>query len=194
MTKPDRRIARTRRQFSEALLELLKEKGSDKISIQEIADRADLSRATFYLHYKTKDELLIETLERLFEPITRISPLSRDSMLQDGEIPALIVFRHVEEHRELYKVMLNAGSAWRIAQTIRKYSAKAIRGMLDATLEGQEPPFPVEVLAQHMAASLHWLTVWWLENETPYTADEMAAMYHTMNAAAMIAALSTEQS
>lgn len=54
----DPRIVRSRRMLMDALAKLLAEKEFDDISIQEIADRATLNRATFYLHYPDKNALL----------------------------------------------------------------------------------------------------------------------------------------
>jgi AcrR family transcriptional regulator len=57
----DRRRVRTRQMLRNALLELIDEKGYESVTVQEITDRADLGRATFYLHFKDKDELLVAT-------------------------------------------------------------------------------------------------------------------------------------
>ena len=55
--KPDRRVNRTRRLLREALLALIMEEGYDAVTIEEITDRADLGRTTFYLHYRDKEDL-----------------------------------------------------------------------------------------------------------------------------------------
>ena len=57
--KTDRRIARTRRALRESLSSLVMERGWSAVSVQEICERADIGRSTFYLHYADKDELLL---------------------------------------------------------------------------------------------------------------------------------------
>ena len=59
MEKADRRIRRTQKSLHDALIALVLRKNYDLITIQEILDRADVGRATFYSHFKGKDELLI---------------------------------------------------------------------------------------------------------------------------------------
>jgi AcrR family transcriptional regulator len=54
----DPRVLRSRQMLMESLLRLLTRKEFDDISIQEIADEANLNRATFYLHYPDKNALL----------------------------------------------------------------------------------------------------------------------------------------
>ena len=61
----DRRVARTRRTLHEALIRLIKRKGYDALTVQEIIDEADIGRATFYAHYRGKDDLLRGGFERL---------------------------------------------------------------------------------------------------------------------------------
>ena len=65
----DRRKRRTRKYLGKALLELVQEKKWDQITIQDITDRADINRATFYLHYGSKEELLAESLEEYFDAL-----------------------------------------------------------------------------------------------------------------------------
>ncbi len=54
----DRRVLRSRQLLMDALGTLLRKRNFDEISIQEIVDKADLTRATFYLHYPDKAALL----------------------------------------------------------------------------------------------------------------------------------------
>ncbi len=56
--KEDRRIVKTKRELKRALIELLKEKPFERVSVKEICERSSTSRITFYAHYKDKYELL----------------------------------------------------------------------------------------------------------------------------------------
>lgn len=54
----DRRIARSKRAIRVAFLELMSERGLDGFTVNELCDRADINRGTFYNHYSDKDAVL----------------------------------------------------------------------------------------------------------------------------------------
>lgn len=72
----DPRVVRSRRMLMEALARLLQRKEFDDISIQEIADEATLNRATFYLHYSDKNDLLQAMTEARFRDLVAKRGLS----------------------------------------------------------------------------------------------------------------------
>src|ERR1700689_2620367 len=65
----DRRVRRTERALREAFVALVNERGYDKISVEDITERADVARATFYAHYAGKDELLTSVFSELVNDV-----------------------------------------------------------------------------------------------------------------------------
>jgi AcrR family transcriptional regulator len=184
-TRLDRRKARTRRQLHEALIALILERPYDEITIQDITDRADLSRATFYLHFTDKEDLLLKGLHEVFDQIApNAGPFAPDGA-QAEEPPSLIVFRHAEENRDLYRAMIMARSAGVFAGDIRGYLARRIRehyaSRVDPEASGLPAEVSIDVLCQHVASSMLGLLTWWLETDAPYTAEQMARMYQELN-------------
>ena len=104
MTKLDPRVRRTRRALQQSLLALVQETAYETITIQQITERGDLNRATFYLHYSSKEELLADALEGHFDAVVaRI-------MVEVGERPywedataARIVFDPEVGYKFLYQ-------------------------------------------------------------------------------------------
>src|SRR5690348_13436851 len=67
--KEDRRKERTRQLLRDALLELISEKGYEAITLQDITDRANVARPTFYLHFKDKQDLLFSSIREIYDDL-----------------------------------------------------------------------------------------------------------------------------
>ncbi|MER9613505.1 TetR/AcrR family transcriptional regulator, partial [Mesorhizobium sp. M0312] len=59
----DRRVARTRGLLQDALIALIPERGYAAITVDDICQRANVGRSTFYTHYADKDALRSATIE-----------------------------------------------------------------------------------------------------------------------------------
>ena len=89
--KDDRRTIRSKRDLANALFELLQEKNLEEITVQDITDRALISKTTFYNNFKDKSELLIFLLRRsadtlideVEERLKVESNLSKEKILYD---------------------------------------------------------------------------------------------------------------
>ncbi len=195
MTKPlDRRVRRTRRRLRDALIELILEQGYDNITIQEITDEADLSRATFYLHYKDKDELLASSLEEMFDELVESVKdimLRRKIELDEGEAPSLPAFKHVAEYADLYRSLLGEKGVSSVINRILDYIARVGEQQYRIVVSKEEEksiPVPIEVAARHMAGAIFSLMSWWLAEDMKYTPEEMAEYFHRMTVPATMAA------
>jgi len=86
MPQEDRRIRRTRSLLNKALVELVAEKEYDEITIQEITERADIGHRTFYRHYASKDELLIDVMEDALSGFRDLLVLPSSLLLPSDEL------------------------------------------------------------------------------------------------------------
>lgn len=94
MTTQDRRITKTRKAIYHAFLHLLNQKDYDIITVQEIIDRADVGRSTFYSHYESKELLLDELCQKLFHHL-----FERDDQLSPQDYLAHI-FQHFKKNQD----------------------------------------------------------------------------------------------
>ena len=69
--KEDRRVQRTRQLLSSALLKLIEERGYDSLTVNDITEQANVGRATFYLHYQDKEQLLVAMAQAPIPPSRR---------------------------------------------------------------------------------------------------------------------------
>ena len=173
----DRRVRRTRTQLTQALYQLIQEKPYDTITIQDITDTADLNRATFYLHYGSKEELLLTSLEAEFDALVeRIGAETIEGPHWEDPFAMQLVFDYVAERPALYKVLLGSNGHGYVMRRVLDYIARYDEFDLRTVFADDELNVPIPILARHAAGSLFSLIVWWLEEDLPYTPAEMAQM------------------
>lgn len=179
MDKTDRRVQRTRQLLRDALMELILERGYDSIVIQDITDRANLGRATFYLHYRDKEDLLFDSLEQVFnELVKRIRDLQTQPGSTGTDPASLMMFEHAAENNVLYTVMLSARAVPTLQRRVRDYIAEVVRMRALALQPGldKDPSVPLNLISNYAAGAMLGLVTWWLENDMPYPPDYMAEM------------------
>jgi AcrR family transcriptional regulator len=92
-TTVDRRVRRTRRQILDATVELMKSRGVDGLTMDAIAEAADVSRSTLYRHWPQLHDLLFDGLQHLGDQIGAVTtaPIEGDTFDQCVTAKALIV-------------------------------------------------------------------------------------------------------
>ncbi len=188
MTKTDRRVQRTRELLQKALIELISERGYDAITIQDIVDRANVGRTTFYLHYRSKDELFMSCHEAIvsefhFGPH---HPLSREELLSPEAPPGMTsAYRHLEDAwARLYSIFQGKDGPL-ILRRIRDWSAQEIEANLHAVFAEADSTIPFDVLANYLAGAQIALVQWWLEKRQPHTPENLAQTFHRLQRAAI---------
>jgi AcrR family transcriptional regulator len=119
--KLDRRVQRTRRLLHEALIFLILEKKYESITVQEILDRADVGRSTFYLHFRDKDELLVsgfQNLESLLKSVQAVYATVPGKSSYKRIIGfSLAMFERAKEYREVHRALLGSNAEPSFAAT-----------------------------------------------------------------------------
>lgn len=173
----DRRIHRTQQMLSNAFFALIVERGYDSITVQDITERANIGRATFYLHYHDKEQLLEESLLALFEDLTK------DVELAPG-IPAtyqslsIHVFQHIAERHALYRALFKEGGPPFIVIRMHRWLASLIEHrVLKAHIEQCVSDVDAGLLAMHCAGSLLALVIWWLDHDLTPAAEQLGYLF-----------------
>jgi AcrR family transcriptional regulator len=179
--KIDRRKQRTRSLLRDALIALILEKGYDAVTVQDITDRANLGRATFYLHYPDKDALLVSMLEDIqTEILQQVGTISESGFLADGQSPSVYAFKYAEENADFHRAMLGSSGLANAFTRYRKSSASQIQAQLEALLPTDKSPVSTELISNFVVGALNALMIWWLESDRAYSAEDMARIYHQL--------------
>src|SRR5438128_5403918 len=104
--KADRRTNRTRRSLSSALVELVEEKRFDEITVQNVIDRADVGRSTFYAHFRDKEDLFQKDWERFLDHL--VEKIEWDKVSAESFFPVAHLFGHLQEFHSFYRGLVQS--------------------------------------------------------------------------------------
>ena len=173
----DRRIQRTQQMLSDALFALIAERGYEAITVQDIAERANVGRATFYLHYHDKEQLLKDSLLRLFDDLTKDVEPAPDYATTYQSL-SICVFQHIAERHKLYSALFKEGGPPSIAVQMRTWLARVMQHrVLKPLLEESAADIDAELLAMHCAGSLLSLVIWWLDHDLSPEAEQLGYLF-----------------
>ncbi|WP_242219747.1 TetR/AcrR family transcriptional regulator [Bacillus cereus group sp. BfR-BA-01380] len=177
----DPRVKRTRQAIRDALISLIHEKGFDSITVQDIAEKATVNRATFYSHYYDKYDLLDKSTEEMlatFADILKPKELDKSEFKLTLDTPHpvfLSLFSHIAENAFFYQVMLGENG-------IPKFSSrmmKAIQTNLLLSLSISQPNedklvVPRDILISYVTGAHLGMIISWLKQNMPYSPHYMA--------------------
>lgn len=182
--KLDRRIERTQRILSDALISLIVERGYEEITVQDIIDRANVGRSTFYSHYRDKDDLLLsgfDQMRAIFEEHNNLLVSGKGSKRLREVSPSLALFRHAGEHYRLYKAMVGKQTSHMVLKYLHGYLTGLTREHIGLLLKGKKKPdVPHEIMINWLVSSLIALLTWWLDHDMPFTAEKMDEIFRQL--------------
>ena len=175
----DRRVRRSQHLLREALLALILEKPYQDITVQDIIDRANVGRSTFYAHFLDKDHLLKSGFDDLRKLLERNHLEIDHEKMEFGT--ALYMLHHVKDYHSIYKALMGKRGADWIVQEVQDVLTLMVRSYLSG--HGKDRPdndIPFEVQVQFKASALMGLLKWWLDNDMPYSAEQMHQWFHQL--------------
>jgi AcrR family transcriptional regulator len=167
--RPDRRVQRTQRALRDALLHLVRERGWDDVTVQDVCDRADVGRSTFYVHFADKEELLVSGFGDLRKVLrTHVAPAQGEPL---GFTVALI--EHAREFKELYKAMVGR----RTGRLVHQSFMDVVKELVAEDLARGAVSTVPEVAVAYVAGAFWEVLSWWFEQRKPLPATEVAAAF-----------------
>jgi len=161
LSQPNVRVRRTRALLRAALVELIEDRGFDRITVGELCARAMVSRAAFYRNYRDKYDLV----EQIFDG-AMAEMITADDTRAPGERFADF-FGHIDAYHRLYGALLGRkGSPW---------FADRMRGALAAMSSTKFPAKDADAFVPSVISAMFVQSIlWWLEHDRPCPAAEMA--------------------
>ncbi len=170
VSKVDRRVLKSREAIKNAVLELMSEKTFDEITIQDIADRANVNRSTIYLHYTDKFDLLDKLIEEHIEEMRNIAEWACEL---DWIEATRIFFEYFESHYLFFSTMLASKGAPSFRSRFLEYLIGSFRSELHK--EGtKDQRIDEDVMLRFIGTAYVGVVEWWITTGMPYSPAVMA--------------------
>jgi len=162
--------------LGDALVELMLEKPFDEITVQDVLDRAKVSRSTFYTHYRDKDDLFLSDVEDFFEEASTVLTRRRDQSMRVAPVREL--FEHLAEAQDFYASLVASGKVHEVFELGQGIFARGIQQRM-MEVQDYSPPYIAAVAFAH-AGALFALLTWWIDHGMTPTPEEMDGVFHKM--------------
>jgi len=177
--KTDRRSKRSQKWMQDALMDLMQEIPYRKISVSKITNRANIARPTFYLHFKSIDELLISCinilLEEFMETVTSFLDRSPEINLELIHI----VLDKLEEQKELIENLIKAGKEYFLLEHFQLYIGDLVTFILDKIQVKFEPTL-LQYLTDYFIGCLFTVLKRWIKEGLIQSKDVIAQYLYSM--------------
>src|SRR5262245_36905785 len=185
----DRRIQRTRKLLQDALIALTLEKGYEAVTIQDIIDRANVGRSTFYAHFLDKQQLLLSGFEQLRVFLVQ----QHAAMAASGEQRlgfSLAMFEHACSYRPVYRALIGKQRGAVVRKHMQQMLTELVRNELAALApRDAAAPIPLEIVVQYTVSVFMGLLIWCADHDTPDTAAQMDTIFQQLTLPGVLAGL-----
>ena len=153
-------MARSKRAIGNALMSLIQERPYREISVQDVLDRAQVGRATFYAHYRNKEDVLYSSYEHLFEAL---GPIVARRGAPHRLFPIAELVSHVRESERLLAALEASGLSEDVWTLCEQYAARLIERRMPA--QAGPRVIPRRVVARLLAGNAVDLMAWALSRD-----------------------------
>lgn len=157
---------RSKKWLTDALFELMKEKPYDKISIREIANKADLTRQTFYHNFASKEMLLMYKSDQLFAEFLDFLMKNNIRKMQDL---ILFFFVYWQENADFIKVLIDNNVHHILTNRYPDYFKRIRILNVDGNLSEEQQ----EYIYSFFSGALIYLLCTWVRNGAKTNPKEM---------------------
>jgi AcrR family transcriptional regulator len=175
----DPRVRKSRDALGDALIGLMQEKPFSEITVQEVLDRAGVSRSTFYHHFKDKDDLFTRDAGEFFEQVAHALTVQGDQ--SDRVFPIREFFTHVAAMKTFIANLAASGKLHENMSQGRVHFARGIEQRLSVLGRARGlPPADRPAVAMAYAGVVVSLLLWWHDQGMVPSPAEIDELFHRL--------------
>lgn len=164
----DPRALRSKRMFKQAALSLLIEEPSSQLTVQKLADRAELNRATFYLHYEDIKDLLQQITNEIFDELSiKIEPLVQSQVIDNREQLTLFLDYIYENRRYLFVLFEQ--------KNFEDQLFSLIKNLIKTRRDRKGADLPDDIVSlEVLTSSIVGIILWWIKDGMQFSSEFLA--------------------
>lgn len=177
--KVDLRIQRSRASMQEALAVLMEEKPYRIIKIVEITDRARVARPTFYLHFKSKDELLFSVIDEFFTQFIEDLDEFLEGFPDNSKVMLQFVLVELAKHANIIQMIIKADREILLLELFRQTMDMATKRLAinkRLSINADALQYAGEILA----GSVYLVSTSWVKEGMPHSPNVVSQFYFEM--------------
>lgn len=190
LTRHDRRKQRTRRKLLDAARRVIARLGYETTGVLDITEEADVSKATFYLHFKDKEDLTRTLILEGFDALR--AELHSATRTADPDEPLevaahrlrqtlSVVFAYAAENRDLFRIMLGRQASADLNMMTLEYFTGVVRDIITQNIAPNRTlPHPPDLYAAFVTGAAVRLGMWWIEDDHGYSPEDMADIMYRL--------------
>jgi AcrR family transcriptional regulator len=168
----DEQIKNSRSCIVEALFSLMKNISYSKIFVSDIIKKSGIARPTFYRHYKSKDDIILQFLENCFAPTKVEPPHEAHEYANKGYLYLMsLSLENYVRHGAALKIILNSEAEYLVFQYIKKWESHVL-DLYKNTLTPQEYIYLKYTVLFSIAGSAQIICDW-IKNDMPIPAERL---------------------
>ncbi len=175
MAKENQRVVLSKRMLKEGLMALLKNKNIREISVNELCETAEINRTTFYRHYQTPHDVLID-IELDFAKLAQEKPLPSTAR---GDIKkhALYLCEFLDKHRDTMKLFLQNSADNDVAVIYQRYFDLSLASRQLLYKGRPVSPEILQLRNTFFAYGIYAVIRQWILEDMPLTPEEVADLF-----------------
>ncbi|MBO0430684.1 TetR/AcrR family transcriptional regulator [Enterococcus sp. DIV0660C] len=180
--KTDLRVKRTHKMVIEAFIRLVEEKGYDNVTVQDIADEAMINRATFYAHFKDKQDLYEQIFEMAINAFTSVLDLEQlvhGNRIKVKQIIAALtnIYKNIQERKTFFLTIMDGSSNELLRKKLEELLYNKYANIFNRLkITENELEVPIDFIIEYMTSIFIGTLHWWITSDTNMSAEQLAAL------------------
>lgn len=173
----DPRVIRTKALIVDALVSLMQDTPYKKVKIQDIAKHANLARQTFYLHYQSKDDVLLDYINNVFETFYQEIEQHIIASPEPDPIISWHLFKQWQQHADFARLIIEADIEHLVIKSFKNYITRVMGLYIRNHVVQLKDPEALGFLVDYLAGASWMVLQRWIQQDFKYPLEKVASLY-----------------